>query len=257
MPLIHPTSMVDPKADISDDVEIGPFCYIEKDVKIGKGTKLLNHVTLYNGSRLGEDNIVYPGAVISGVPQDLKYKGEYTEVFIGNKNTIRECVTISRATEASFKTVIGNNCLFMANSHVAHDCILGNNCILANSAALGGHVTLGDFAICGGLVGVHQFVKIGMHSMIGAHSMVVKDVVPYALFSGDPLKYSGINTVGLKRRKFSPETMELLKKALYLIFISDLNVSQAVEKIVNELPHTNELENLVNFVQNSKRGISK
>ena len=257
MPLIHPTSVIEPEAEIADDVEIGPFCFIEKDVKIGKGTRLLNHVTLYNGSRLGENNLVYPGAVIAGIPQDLKYKGQYSEVFIGNDNTIRECVTISRATVEPFKTILGNDCLLMANSHVAHDCVLGNKCILANSAALGGHVTLGDYAICGGLVGVHQFVKIGMHCMIGAHSMVVKDVVPYALFSGDPLKYSGINAVGLKRRNFSLETIEFLKKALNLIFMSDLNVSQAVEKIVNELPHTEELENLIHFIQNSTRGISK
>lgn len=257
MPLIHPTSVIDPGADISEDVEIGPFCYIEKDVRIGKGTKLLNNVSLYNGSRLGEDNLVYPGAVISGIPQDLKYKGQYSEVFIGNKNTVRECVTISRATVEPFKTVIGNDCLLMAYSHVAHDCILGNKCILANSVALGGHVVVEDYAICGGLVGVHQFVRIGMHCMIGAHSMVVKDVVPYALFSGTPLKYSGINTVGLKRRNFSQEAIDLLKKALNLFFISNLNVSQAVDKIINELPRTNELEYLIDFVQTSKRGISK
>ncbi|MFZ0455204.1 MAG: acyl-ACP--UDP-N-acetylglucosamine O-acyltransferase [Ignavibacteriaceae bacterium] len=257
MSLIHPTSVIDPETEIAEDVEIGPFCFIEKDVKIGKGTRLLNHVTLYNGSRLGENNLVYPGAVISGIPQDLKYKGQYSEVFIGNDNTIRECVTISKATVEPFKTIIGNDCLLMAYSHVAHDCVLGNKCILANSVALGGHVTLGEYAICGGLVGVHQFVKIGMHCMIGAHSMIVKDVAPYGLFSGDPLKYSGLNTVGLKRRKFSPDTIELLKKALNLIFISDLNVSQAVEKIVNELPHTEELKNLVNFILKSKRGISK
>ena len=257
MPLIHPTSVIDPGADISEDVEIGPFCYIEKDVRIGKRTKLLNNVSLYNGSRLGEDNLVYPGAVISGIPQDLKYKGQYSEVFIGNKNTVRECVTISRATVEPFKTVIGNDCLLMAYSHVAHDCILGNKCILANSVALGGHVVVEDYAICGGLVGVHQFVRIGMHCMIGAHSMVVKDVVPYALFSGTPLKYSGINTVGLKRRNFSQEAIDLLKKALNLFFISNLNVSQAVDKIINELPRTNELEYLIDFVQTSKRGISK
>ena len=257
MPLIHHTSVVDPGSEISEEVEIGPFCFVEKDVKIGRGTKLLDHVTIYNGARLGEENIVYPGAVISGIPQDLKFKGEYSEVYIGNKNTIRECVTISRATEASFKTVIGNNCLLMAYSHVAHDCSIGNNCILANSAALGGHVTIEDYGICGGLVGVHQFVKLGMHCMIGAHSMVVKDVVPYSLFSGDPLKYSGVNRVDLKRRDFSLDDIELLKKALNLFFNSNLNVSQAIEKIVNELPHTKELENLLYFVRNSKRGISK
>ncbi|MEJ2618064.1 MAG: hypothetical protein P8Z35_24115 [Ignavibacteriaceae bacterium] len=159
MPLIHPTSVIDPEAEIDDNVEIGPFCFIEKDVKIGKGTRLLNHVTLYNGSRLGENNLVYPGVVIAGIPQDLKYKGQYSEVFIGNDNTIRECVTISRATVEPFKTIIGNDCLLMAYSHVAHDCVLGNKCILANSAALGGHVTLGDYAICGGLVACINLYK--------------------------------------------------------------------------------------------------
>jgi UDP-N-acetylglucosamine acyltransferase len=257
MPVIHHTSIVAPGADISDNVEIGPFCLIEEDVKIGKGTKLLNHVTIYNGARLGEGNIIYPGAVIAGIPQDLKFKGEYSEVFIGNKNTIRECVTVSRATIEPYRTSIGDNCLLMAYSHVAHDCALGDNCILANSVALGGHVKIEDYVVCGGLVGVHQFVKLGKHSMIGAHSMVVKDVVPFALFSGDPLKYSGINTVGLKRRNFSQEKIELIRKALNLLFSSNFNVSQAVEKIINEFPGTDELDSLINFVKSSSRGIAK
>jgi UDP-N-acetylglucosamine acyltransferase len=257
MPSIHHTSIVDPKAEISEDAEIGPFCLIEGDVKIGRGTRLLNHVTVYNGARLGKENLVYPGAVISGIPQDLKYAGQYSEIFIGDNNTIRECVTISRATVEPYKTAIGNNCLLMAYSHVAHDCVLGNNCILANSVALGGHVTIGDYAICGGLVGIHQFVRIGKHCMVGAHSMVVKDVVPFSLFSGYPLKYSGVNTVGLKRRNFSYESMELLKKALNYLFNSNLNVSQALEKISEELPETDELVHLIDFVNSSKRGISK
>ena len=257
MPSIHPTSIVDPKAEISEDVNIGPFCLVEEDVKIGKGTKLLNHVTLYNGTRLGEDNIVFPGAVISGIPQDLKFSGQYSEVIIGNNNKIRECVTVSRATIEPYRTFIGNNCLLMAYSHVAHDCVLGDNCILANSVALGGHVKIGDYAILGGLVGVHQFVGIGKHSMVGAHSMVVKDVLPFTLFSGDPLKYSGLNSIGLKRRNFSFESIELLKKALNLLFNSNLNVSQATEKIIKELPQTDELKNLVDFIKSSKRGISK
>ncbi len=257
MPSIHHTSVVDPRAEISEDVEIGPFCFVEGDVKVGKGTRLLNHVTIYNGARIGEDNVIFPGAVISGIPQDLKFGGQYSEVVIGNKNTIRECVTISRATVEPFKTGIGNNCLLMAYSHVAHDCFLGDYCILANSVALGGHVIVDDYAICGGLVGIHQFVKIGKHSMIGAHSMVVKDVIPFSLFSGDPLKYSGLNTTGLKRRNFSPDSIEFLKKAFNILFKCKLNVSQAVEKIRNELPQTEELKNLVNFIKNSKRGISK
>jgi UDP-N-acetylglucosamine acyltransferase len=257
MPKIHITSIVDSKAEIADDVEIGPFCLIEADVKIGSGTKIFNHVTINNGARLGEGNTVYPGAVISAIPQDLKYSGEYSEVFIGNNNTIRECVTISKATGESHKTIIGDSCLFMAYSHVAHDCTLGSNCILANSVALAGHVYIEDYVTCGGLVGIHQFVKIGKHTMLGAHSMVVKDVVPFALFSGDPLKYGGLNTTGLKRRNFSCEAIDLLKIAFGYIFNSGLNVSQAKEKIINELSATEELKHLVDFISTSKRGISK
>jgi UDP-N-acetylglucosamine acyltransferase len=257
MPSIHQTAIVDPAAKISEGAEIGPFCLIEGDVEIGMGTRLLNHVTVYNGARLGENNIVYPGAVISAIPQDLKYSGHYSEVFIGSGNTIRECVTISRATEPPYKTIIGNDCLFMAYSHVAHDCRVGDHCILANSVALAGHVFVEDYVICGGLVGVHQFVRIGRHSMVGAHSMVVKDVVPFALFSGDPLKYSGLNSVGLKRRNFSGERIELLKKALQYLFTSNLNVSQAVDKISKEIPENEDLDHLIKFIEQSKRGISK
>jgi len=257
MPKIHPTSIVNPKAEISDDTEIGPFCLIEEDVRIGKGTKILDHVTIYNGARLGENNTIFPGAVISAVPQDLKFGGEYTEAFIGNNNTIRECVTISRATAGTYKTIVGSNCLLMAYSHVAHDCRVGDNCILANSVALAGHVHIEDYAILGGLVGVHQFVNIGKHCMIGAHSMVVKDVPPFSLFSGNPLEYNGLNVKGLRRRNFSNESIELLKKAYNFIFDSSLNVTQAVELICKELPGTDEINYLVNFINSSSRGITR
>src|SRR5690606_11370932 len=151
MSIIHPTSVVSSKAEIADDVEIGPFCYVEDDVVIGNGTKLYNHVSIYNGARIGKNNRIFPGAGVSAIPQDLKFSGEYTEVEIGDNNTIRECVTIHRATIHAGKTVVGNNCLLMAYSHVAHDCSLGDNCIIANSVALAGHVHLEDFAILGGL----------------------------------------------------------------------------------------------------------
>jgi UDP-N-acetylglucosamine acyltransferase len=254
---IHPSSIVDPKAEIANDVEIGPFCIIQEDVKIGKGTKLLNNVALFRGARLGENNILFPGASISTLPQDLKFSGEYTEVYIGNNNSIRECVTVSRATKDASKTSIGDNCLLMAYSHVAHDCRLGNNCILANSVALGGHVILGDYVILGGLVGVHQFVRIGKHAMIGAHSMVVKDVLPFSLFSGNPLEYSGMNLTGLRRRNFPDESIQLLKKAYNLIFSSNLNTTQALEKIETEVSKCDEVDHLISFIKESKRGISK
>lgn len=257
MPKIHPSSVVSSKAEINDDVQIGPFCIIEEDVKIDNGTILLNNVSVYNGARIGKNNIIYSGAAISTIPQDLKFINEYSEAFIGDNNTIRESVTISRGTAAANKTIVGNNCLFMAYSHVAHDCLVGDYCILANSVALAGHVHIEDYAICGGLVGVHQFVKIGKHAMIGAHSMVVKDIPPFSLFSGNPIKFGGLNITGLKRRNFSNETIEQLKKVSTIIFNSDLNVTQAVNKICQEFPESEEVKYFVNFIKSSKRGIAR
>ena len=176
---------------------------------------------------------------------------------IGDNNTIREYVTISRSTIEGSKTVVGNNCLFMANSHTGHDCVIGNDCIVVNSVALAGHVVLEDNVILGGLVGVHQFCKIGRNTMVGAHSMVVKDVPPYALFSGNPLQYEGLNIVGLRRKNFKPETIEEVKKAYNLLYNSGLNVSQAVQKIKSDLHQTEEIKNLVAFIENTGRGISK
>jgi UDP-N-acetylglucosamine acyltransferase len=257
MSKLHPTAVIDDKASIADNVEIGPFCYIESDVSIGRGTRIMNNVTILAGTRLGEENLIFPGAVIGAIPQDLKFAGEDTEVIMGSRNRIREFVTINRGTIATGKTEIGNANLFMAYSHAAHDCVIGNNCILANSVALGGHVTLEDYVIIGGLSGVHQFVKIGMHTMIGASSMVVKDVVPYALFSGDPLEYKGLNIVGLNRRGFTKEQIESLKNSFKYIFNSGLNTSQAVEKIKSAEDNTEESSYLLSFIEKSSRGIAK
>jgi UDP-N-acetylglucosamine acyltransferase len=254
---IHPTASVNPGAKISAGVKIGPFSVIEDDVEIGEGTVIHNNVTINAGARLGKDNIVYPYAVLAAIPQDLKFKGQYSQLVIGNNNVIREFVTISRSTIEGNKTVVGNNCLFMANSHTGHDCIIGNNCIVVNSVALAGHVVLEDYVVLGGLVGVHQFVRIGRNVMVGAHSMVVKDVPPYCLFSGNPLQYEGLNLVGLKRRNFKPVTIEELKKAYKLIYNSGLNVSQALAKIKSDLPQTEEIKHLVNFIEAGGRGISK
>jgi UDP-N-acetylglucosamine acyltransferase len=257
MPNIHPTAIVNKGAEIAENVMIGPFCYIEEDVKIGGGTKIMNNATLLAGTRLGEENLVFPGAVLGAVPQDLKFGGEYSELNIGSGNKIREFVTMNRGTFASGKTDIGNNNLFMAYSHVAHDCVIENNCILANSVALGGHVTLEDYVIIGGLSGVHQFVRIGAHAMIGASSMVVKDVVPYALFSGDPLAFKGLNMVGLTRRNFSKEQTDSLKESFRIIFNSGLNVTHAMEKIKSSLLGCKEVSYLLSFMEKSSRGIAK
>jgi UDP-N-acetylglucosamine acyltransferase len=257
MTKIHPTAIINPKAEIDIDVEIGPFCVIDEDVKIMKGCKLYNNVSVFRYATIGENNIFYPGSVICALPQDIKFDGGFSEVIIGNNNTFRECVTVSRGTHATDKTVIGSNSLFMAYSHVAHDDRIGNSCILANSVALGGHVHLGDFVILGGLVGIHQFVSVGKYTMIGAHSMIVKDVPPYTLFSGNPVCYEGLNVIGLKRRGFSAESIDTLKTIYTLLYGSGLNVSQAVNKIKNEFKVEKEIAEVISFIENSRRGISK
>ncbi|HZW40056.1 MAG TPA: acyl-ACP--UDP-N-acetylglucosamine O-acyltransferase [Ignavibacteriaceae bacterium] len=257
MSKIHKTAIIDPKANIDNDVEIGPYCVIEGKVNIAKGTKLYNNVTVLNGATIGENNEIYPGAVIGGKPQDLKFSGEFTEVFLGNNNVIRECCTLNRGTMATGKTIIGDNCLFMAYSHAAHDTVIGNNVILANSVGIGGHVHLGDYVILGGLTGVHQFVHIGKYTMIGAHSMVVKDVIPYALFDGDPLTYEGLNVIGLKRRGFSVELIDKIKKVYGIIYGGEFNTTQALAKIAELNYQVPEIDYAINFIKNSKRGISK
>lgn len=257
MPKIHPTSIVSPDAQIADDVEIGPFCIVENDVKIDSGTKLLSHGVIYSGARIGKNNKIFPGAVIAAVPQDLKFNNEYTEVFIGDNNTIREAVTISRATSATKKTIVGNNNLLMAYVHIAHDCVVGNNCVLANGVELAGHVNVEDFVIIGGLTGVHQFTGIGKHAMIGACSKIVKDIPPFSLFSGNPISYEGLNIIGLRRRGFSAEAIASLKSAFSILYNSAYNTTQAVNKIKEEIKITDEVQHLLNFIQKSKRGISK
>lgn len=261
MTKIHQTAIVHPEAEIDSSVEIGAYCVIEKGVKIGAGTKLYNNVSVFTGATIGKDNEIFPNAVIAALPQDLKFlresRNEFTEVIIGDGNVIRECVTMNRATLHTRKSIVGNNCLFMAYSHVAHDCIIGNNVIFANSTAVGGHVEIGDFAIIGGLTGIHQFVHIGAHCMVGAASMVVKDVPPYTLFSGNDLKYEGLNTVGLRRRGFSLETINELKSAYNLLYRSGLNTSQAVKKIKETGFISPEVQNLIGFIEKSNRGLAK
>ncbi len=256
MPIIHSSAIVSPKAEIASDVEIGPFTLIESDVVIGEGTTIYNNVTICKGARIGKNNKIYQGTVISAAPQDLKYADEPTEIFIGDGNVIRECVTISRATAEVGKSFVGDNCLFMAYSHAGHDCLIGSNCIFANSVAIAGHVEIEDNVRLGGLVGIHQFVKIGAYTMIGAHSMVVKDVLPYGLFSGNPMDYEGLNIIGLRRAGFNDETIDNIKKAYKLLFKSGLNVSQAVKKIKG-LVQTEEIKHILMFIEKSERGISK
>jgi UDP-N-acetylglucosamine acyltransferase len=252
---IDPHAIVGSKAQLGMNVSVGPFSVIEDDVVIGDGTWIGPHVHVANGSRLGYNCKVFSGAVVGGPPQDLKYKGEPTTVEIGNNTVIRECVTLNRATVETGRTVIGNDCLFMAYTHVAHDCRVGNNVIIANCAPLGGHVHLGDYVIIGGLSPVHQFVHIGDHAMIGGGFRVVKDVPPYILCGQEPLRFEGLNSLGLRRRGFSAKTIEMLDKTYHLIYQSNLNVSQAVVRIKEEVEQVPEVKKVLDFIAASKRGI--
>lgn len=252
---IHPSAIVHPDAVIGDDVEIGPFAVIEENVVLGNGVKIQTGAVISYGTRLGEEVNVFPQAVLGSVPQDLKFGGEETTLEIGDRTVIREFVSMNRGTSAHKKTVVGSDCFFMAYSHVAHDCIVGNNCILANSATLAGHVTIEDWAIIGGLVPIHQFVVVGCHTMVGGGWRVPKDVPPYTTAAGNPLKPVDINKIGLSRRGFSEESISNLKKAYKILFRSknDMKASLAELDSFGELGA--EVDHLKNFIRSSERGI--
>ena len=248
---------IHPDARIGKDVVIEPFSYIADDVEIGDGTWIGPNVTVMGGARIGRKCRIFPGAVISAIPQDMKYAGEKSTAEIGNNTTIRECVTVNRGTKVAYKTVVGNNTLLMAYVHVAHDCVVGNNCILVNSVGLAGEVIIDDWAILGGATAVHQYVNIGGHVMIGGGSKVRKDVPPYVKADRDPLTYLGINSIGLTRRNFSKEKIEEIHNIYRWIYQKGLNYSQAREKIENEMPVTLERDYILSFIKKSKRGIIK
>lgn len=255
MAQIHSTALVSPRAELADDVKVDAFAIVEDDVRISEGCEISSNVRLHAGVRLGPGVRVFHGAAIGGEPQDLKFGGEKSEVFIGEKTVIREFVTVSRGTKTTGKTMIGGNCLLMAYAHVAHDCVIGSNVILVNSVNLAGHVEIEDFAIVGGIVPVHQFVRIGQHCMIGGGLRVPKDVPPYIMAGGQPLRYYGLNSVGLRRRGFSTETRQSIKQAYHYLFQSEMNTNQAVARIREELGHVPEVQNILDFVSKSKRGL--
>ncbi len=257
MSTIHATAVVSPKAELSDDVEVGPYAVIEDDVQIGAGCRIASSALIAGGARLGKNVTVAHGAVIATMPQDLKFGGEESWVQIGDNTVVREYATINRGTSAHGTTTVGTNCLLMAYSHVAHDCILGDHVILANSVNLAGHIEIDDYAIIGGVVPVHQFVKIGAHSMIGGGFRVPQDVCPYALAGGYPLKIVGLNAVGLKRRGFEKEVIRILEQAFKLLFFSGLNTSQAVERITGEVEIIPEVQVILDFIERSTRGLTK
>lgn len=258
MSKIHASALVDPGAELDEGVEIGAYSVIGPRVRIGKGSRVRSHVVIEGNTTLGEGNLIFQFASVGSVPQDLKYRGEDSQLIIGSHNTIREFVSLSPGTAGGgMVTRIGDHNLLMMYCHIAHDCILGGHNIIANGATLGGHVLIEDYVIVGGLVGIHQFVKVGTSAILGAGSMVSKDIPPYCNATGDRAHLKGLNLEGLRRRGFSKERIEGLKKAYRIIFQSGLRVRDAVKKVKEEIPHSPEVEHLTRFVENSKRGICR
>jgi UDP-N-acetylglucosamine acyltransferase len=251
----QPLAYIDPEAVVPESVSIAPFANIDKDVVIGEGTRIGSNVTILAGTRIGKNCQIFPGSVIGAIPQDLKFRGEYTTVEIGNNTTIREFVTINRGTAAKGRTIVGNNCLLMAYVHVAHDCIVGNNVIMVNNSQLAGEVVIDDYAILAGMTAVHQFVHIGSHVMIAGGSLVRKDVPPFIKAGREPLAYVGINSIGLRRRNFSNEKIREIQDIYRYIYLKGFNTSQAVEIIEAEMPASPERDEILLFIKDSKRGI--
>ncbi|MEA3446738.1 MAG: acyl-ACP--UDP-N-acetylglucosamine O-acyltransferase [Bacteroidota bacterium] len=255
--MIQPLSYVHPDAKIARNVVIEPFVTIAKNVEIGEGSWIGSNVSIMEGARIGKNCRIFPGAVISAIPQDLKFEGEETLAIIGDNTTVRECVTINRGTKAKNKTVVGKNNLLMAYVHVAHDCLLGDNIILGNATQLAGEVIIDDFAILSGLVAVHQFCHIGAHAMISGGSLVRKDVPPFIKAAREPLNYSGINSIGLRRRGFSNEKINEIQDVYRFLFLKNLNNQQAMDRVEAEMIASDERDQILLFVKNSKRGIIK
>jgi UDP-N-acetylglucosamine acyltransferase len=250
-------SYIHPEAKIGENVTISPFACIYENVEIGDGTWIGPNVTVFPGARIGKNCKIFPGAVIAAIPQDLKYKGEDSVVEIGDNTTIRECVTINRGTVDKMKTRIGNNCLLMAYVHIAHDCILGDHIIIANSVNLAGHVDIEDYVIIEGGTGVGQFVRIGAHSFISGLTGVRKNVPPFTKAAREPLQYVGVNSVGLRRRGFSNETILQIEDIYRTLYVKGLNVSNALAVIEQEAPASKEKDQILNFIRNSKDGIMR
>lgn len=256
---IHPTAIVDPAARIHPDADVGPYCIIGAEVEIGARTRLMGHLFIEGPAWIGEDNLFFPYSTIGVASQDLKYKGERTETRIGSRNRIREFVTIHRGTAGGGGvTSLGDDNLVMAYAHIAHDARIGSHCILGNAATLAGHVTIGDWAIIEAFSGVHQFCRIGRHAFVGGYSVITQDVLPYSMtVTPRESRLYGANKVGLERRGFPQETVQALHKAFRLLRSESLNTSQAIEKIRQEVPPAAEVEELIEFIRSSSRGIIK
>ncbi len=252
---IHPTAIVSNKAEIGEDVTIGPFSIIEEDVIIGDNTSINSHVLIANGSRLGKKCIIHKGAVLGTDPQDLKFENEKTFLEVGDGTTVREYATLNRGTTHSIYTRVGKNCFLMAYSHIAHDCQIGNHVVIANSVNMGGHVVIEDYVGIGGMTAIHQFVHIGEHCFLGGLLRVNKDIPPYILATGVPTRFAGLNAVGMRRKGFDKKTINLLKNAYKIIYEENLLLKEAIEKINNNIENIPQIKHLVKFLNESDRGI--
>ena len=251
---IHPLAVVDPGAKLGDNNVIGPFCVIDKNVELGDNNKLLNNVTLHFGARIGNGNEFFPGASISTKPQDLKFQGEETLCVIGDNNSIRENVTISRGTASRGKTVVGNNNLLMENMHIAHDCIIGNGCIIGNSTKIAGEVEIDDFAIISACCLFHQFIRVGSYIMFQGGSRTSQDIPPFIIAGKEPIRYAGVNLVGLRRRGFSNETIDAIHDAYRIIYAQPI-MKDGVAEARAKYPDVKEVEYICSFIESSKRGV--
>jgi UDP-N-acetylglucosamine acyltransferase len=253
--MIHKTAIIDQSAKIAEDVEIGPYAIIGEGTEIQSRTKIGSHAVI-EFAEIGENCRIHSHASIGAPPQDLKYKGERTKIIVGKNCIVREFCTLNRGTTASGKTVIGENCLFMAYTHVAHDCIIGNGVITVNAATIGGHVEIGDFAVISALVGFHQFTRVGKLAMVGGGAKVSLDILPFTQAQGDRAKLIGLNLVGMKRRGFKPETIEEIKNAYRVLFLSSLPLEEALDQLGASDPGE-EVREMIDFIHKSKRGIAR
>lgn len=255
--MISPLAYIHPEAVIGEGCEIGPFCYIDKNVVIGKNNHLMNSVTLLSGARIGDGNRIFPGAVIGAIPQDLKFKGEETTAEVSDNNTIRENVTINRGTAAKGKTVVGSNNLLMEGMHVAHDAVVGNGCIIGNTTKIAGEVVIDDFAIISACVLIHQFCHVGSYVMVGGGTRTSQDIPPYCMAAREPVAYCGLNLVGLRRRGFSRELIENIHNTYRLLYQRGKLREECLQEIRETVPMSPEIEYILDFVTSSKRGIIK
>uniref|UniRef100_Q3AU49 Acyl-[acyl-carrier-protein]--UDP-N-acetylglucosamine O-acyltransferase n=1 Tax=Chlorobium chlorochromatii (strain CaD3) TaxID=340177 RepID=Q3AU49_CHLCH len=252
---IHPTALVGQGAQLGEGVTVGPYSVIEDDVVIGSGTTIQAHVHINAGARIGNNCKIFSGAVLAGEPQDLKFSGEKTLLIVGDRTVIRECVTLNRGTKASGQTVIGSDNLFMAYSHVGHDCVIGNHVVVANGVPFGGHCEVGDYVVVGGLAGVHQFTRIARCAMIGGISRVSLDVPPFVMASGhESFRFEGLNLIGLKRRGFTTDQITLIRNSYRIIFQSGLLLANAIEKVKAEVPQEPEVVEILEFFTSGKHG---